>query len=152
MAIYLGVQLSWAGLGAVPLFAFAGATLATVTIYSLAQVGGKTMSIQTGKIAKQANGSVVVTYGETQVLAGLISDEERRAANKVPGAYCALASDCYSARMARLHNGANLLALGGRTLGPELARELVRVFLTTEPSGEERHQRRRAKIADLERS
>lgn len=74
------------------------------------------------------------------------------AANKVPGAYCALASDCYSARMARLHNGANLLALGGRTLGPELARELVRVFLTTEPSGEERHQRRRAKIADLERS
>lgn len=74
------------------------------------------------------------------------------AANKVRGAYCAQASDCYSARMARLHNGANLLALGGRVLGPEIARELVQAFLTTAPSTDERHQRRRCKITDLERS
>jgi ribose 5-phosphate isomerase B len=72
------------------------------------------------------------------------------AANKVRGAYAAHANDCYSARMARLHNGANILALGGRVLGPDLARLLVTTFLTTEPSAEERHQRRRGLIAGLE--
>ena len=72
------------------------------------------------------------------------------AANKVPGAYAARAEECYSARMARLHNGANILCVGGRTVGPELAREAVRVFLTTEPSLEARHVRRREKIRALE--
>ena len=72
------------------------------------------------------------------------------AANKVPGAYAARAEECYSARMARLHNGANILCVGGRTIGPELAREAVRIFLSTEPSPEERHIRRRAKIRALE--
>ena len=72
------------------------------------------------------------------------------AANKVKGAYAARAEECYSARMARLHNGANILCVGGRTVGPELAKEVIRVFLTTEPSPEERHARRRQKIKDLE--
>jgi RpiB/LacA/LacB family sugar-phosphate isomerase len=72
------------------------------------------------------------------------------AANKVPGAYAARAEECYSARMARLHNGANILCVGGRTVGPELAREAVRMFLTTEPSLEARHVRRREKIRALE--
>lgn len=72
------------------------------------------------------------------------------AANKIRGAYAARAEECYSARMARLHNGANILCIGGRTVGPELAKEVIRVFLTTEPSPEERHARRRQKIRDLE--
>jgi len=72
------------------------------------------------------------------------------AANKVPGAYAARAEECYSARMARLHNGANILCVGARTTGPELAKEAVRTFLTTEPSPEERHARRRAQIRALE--
>ncbi len=72
------------------------------------------------------------------------------AANKVPGAYAARAEECYGARMARLHNGANVLCVGGRTVGPELAKEVVRVFLTTEPSPEARHVRRREKIRALE--
>lgn len=72
------------------------------------------------------------------------------AANKVRGAYAARAEECYSARMARLHNGANILCVGGRTVGPELAKEVIRIFLTTEPSTEERHARRRAKIRELE--
>lgn len=72
------------------------------------------------------------------------------AANKVRGAYAAHVCDCYSARMAREHNGANVLCLGGRILGPEIAREIVKVFLTTEPSPEERHARRRGAICGLE--
>lgn len=74
------------------------------------------------------------------------------AANKVKGAYAARAEDCYSTRMARLHNGANILCVGARTTGPELAKEALRVFLTTEPSPEERHARRRDKIRSLETS
>ncbi len=72
------------------------------------------------------------------------------AANKVPGAYAAHAGDCFSARMARLHNGANILAIGGRVLGPGVAREIVRIFLTTEPEAGERHERRRGKVRRLE--
>jgi len=72
------------------------------------------------------------------------------AANKVPGAYAACVADCYSARMARLHNAANILCLGGRVLGAELAQEIVRIFLTTAPSPEGRHQQRREKVRALE--
>lgn len=72
------------------------------------------------------------------------------AANKVDGAYAAHASDCFSARMARLHNAANILAIGGRVLGPGLAREVVRAFLMTEPTDGERHERRRGKVRKLE--
>lgn len=72
------------------------------------------------------------------------------AANKIRGAYAARAEECYSARMARLHNGANILCVGGRTVGPELAKEVIRTFLTTEPSTEARHARRREKIRELE--
>ena len=72
------------------------------------------------------------------------------AANKVPGAYAARAHDCYSARMARLHNAANILTMGGRVIGPGLAREVLEAFLNTQPSEEERHQRRRQKVVGLE--
>jgi ribose 5-phosphate isomerase B len=71
-------------------------------------------------------------------------------ANKVRGAYAARAEDCYSARMARLHNGANILTFGGRTLGPGLAEEVVKVFLTTEPSADPRHLRRQDKVKAAE--
>lgn len=72
-------------------------------------------------------------------------------ANKVPGARCALLSDCFSARMTRLHNDANLIAMGGRVLGPELAVEILRAFLSTPFSGDERHVRRIDKIAAIEK-
>ena len=54
------------------------------------------------------------------------------AANKVHGARCALLTDCFSAEMCRAHNDANLIALGGRTIGPELAKRMVDIFLHTE--------------------
>jgi ribose 5-phosphate isomerase B len=72
------------------------------------------------------------------------------AANKVEGAYAARAEDCYAARMARLHNGANILTFGGRTIGPGLAEDVVTVFLTTEPSSDPRHTRRQEKVKQVE--
>ena len=64
------------------------------------------------------------------------------AANKVKGVRAALCTDSLCARMTRLHNDANVLALGANIVGPGLALEIVDVFLGTEFSGEERHQRR----------
>jgi len=74
------------------------------------------------------------------------------AANKVPGARCALCWNEYTARMARTHNDANVLALGARVIGNELAWEIVKVWLETPFSGEERHRRRLEKISALENS
>ena len=71
-------------------------------------------------------------------------------ANKVRGIRAANVSDVYSARMSRLHNNANVLALGARVIGPGLAREIVEVFLSTPFEGG-RHERRVGKIADAER-
>jgi ribose 5-phosphate isomerase B len=73
-------------------------------------------------------------------------------ANKVRGAYAANVSDTFSARMARQHNGANIVTLGGRTLGSELARELVRAFVGEGVDAGERHERRRQKIRALEKT
>ena len=71
-------------------------------------------------------------------------------ANKFPGVRAALVHDATTARMAREHNDANVLVLGGGMLGAFLAREIVEVFLATPFTGG-RHQRRVDKIAALER-
>lgn len=63
-------------------------------------------------------------------------------ANREPGIRAALCSDCFSAEATRLHNDANILAMGGRVVGPGLAVKIVDTFLNTEFSGAERHQRR----------
>jgi ribose 5-phosphate isomerase B len=63
-------------------------------------------------------------------------------ANKVKGIRCALCSDTLSAKMTRLHNNANMLAMGAGIVGENLAIDIVDTFLNTEFSGEERHQRR----------
>lgn len=72
------------------------------------------------------------------------------AANKVRGVRAALITETYSARQGVEHDDLNLLCLGGRVIGIELAKELLRAFLDAEFSGEERHQRRLGKIAALE--
>ena len=71
------------------------------------------------------------------------------AANKIPGIRCALLSDCFSAEMCRAHNNANMCALGGRVVGPELAKRMVDLFLTTEFLGG-RHAARVDMITALE--
>ena len=71
-------------------------------------------------------------------------------ANKVAGVRAALCSDLYTARASREHNDANVLALGGRLMGPEMALDILRMWLATDFAGG-RHRRRVDKIADLER-
>jgi ribose 5-phosphate isomerase B len=72
-------------------------------------------------------------------------------ANKFPGVRAALVGDATAARMAREHNDANILVLGGGMVGTFHARELLRVFLET-PFAGGRHQRRVDKIGDIERA
>ena len=71
------------------------------------------------------------------------------AANKIPGIRCALCGACYSAEMTRRHNDANVLALGGRVTGPELAKRILDTFLSASFEGG-RHQRRIDQITALE--
>lgn len=73
------------------------------------------------------------------------------AANKVHGIYAALCSNEYMARMSRMHNASNVLVLGGRVTGSDLAKEICRVWLETEAE-DGRHKARRDKIAALEAS
>jgi ribose 5-phosphate isomerase B len=72
------------------------------------------------------------------------------AANKVPGARACLIQDTFSARQGVEDDDLNILCLGGRVVGEELAWELVAVFLAARFSGAERHLRRVAKVAGLE--
>ena len=72
------------------------------------------------------------------------------AANKVSGVRAALCSDLYTARMSREHNDANVLTLGGRLMGPDMALDILRMWLESEFTGG-RHERRVDKIAQLER-
>lgn len=70
------------------------------------------------------------------------------AANKIKGIRCALCSDCFSAEATRLHNNANVLAMGGRVVGAGLGVKIVDTFLHTEFSNDERHIRRISQIED----
>jgi ribose 5-phosphate isomerase B len=72
------------------------------------------------------------------------------AANKVPGARAALIFDCFSAHQGVEDDDMNIICLGGRALGPELAWELIRSFLNARFKGAPRHRRRLSKIAELE--
>lgn len=71
-------------------------------------------------------------------------------ANKVAGVRAALVHDAYTARMSREHNDANVLCLGERVLRLEEALDLVRIWLNTDASPDERHRRRVAKIEALD--
>lgn len=71
-------------------------------------------------------------------------------ANKIDGIRCALCSEGYSARMTREHNDTNVLAMGGRTVGPELAIDIMRIWLETEFDGAERNVRRIGKLMAIQ--
>lgn len=72
-------------------------------------------------------------------------------ANKIDGIRCALLSDVLSARMTRLHNDTNMMALGAGIVGQNLALEIVDTWIGTAFSGEARHQRRIDKVMALEK-
>lgn len=73
------------------------------------------------------------------------------AAAKLPGVRAATVHDTYTAHQGVEHDDLNVLCLGARVIGPELARELVQAFAAAEFSGEERHVRRLGQVAALER-
>ena len=73
------------------------------------------------------------------------------AANKLRGIRAALCGDTYSAHQSREHDDCNVLCVGSRVTGVELALEIVRAFVNARFTGEERHKRRLAKVAELEK-
>jgi ribose 5-phosphate isomerase B len=73
------------------------------------------------------------------------------AANKMPGIRAGLVHDSYSAHQGVEHDDMNILVLGARVIGVELAKELATIYLAAHFSGAERHRRRLAKIAEIEK-
>ncbi|HLH38137.1 MAG TPA: ribose 5-phosphate isomerase B [Bryobacteraceae bacterium] len=72
------------------------------------------------------------------------------AVNKMKGVRAGLCHDCYSAHQGVEHDAINVLVLGSRVIGPELARDLTKVFLSAAFTNEERHLRRLAKVKAIE--
>lgn len=73
------------------------------------------------------------------------------AANKIAGIRAGICHDCYSAHQGVEHDDINVLVLGSRVIGPELAKDLSTTFLNARFTAEERHQRRLAKVLAIER-
>ena len=86
---------------------------------------------------------------EIGIVMGGSGQGEQIAANKVHGVRAALCNDLYLAEMARSHNDANVLSMGGRVVSFELAEQIVEKFLTTPFEGG-RHERRVAQLAEIE--
>lgn len=93
--------------------------------------------------------SVVAGEVELGIVLGGSGQGEQLAANKVRGVRAALCNDLYTARMARLHNDANVLSMGARVVGVGLADDIVDTFLATAFEGG-RHTRRVEQLAALE--
>jgi ribose 5-phosphate isomerase B len=92
---------------------------------------------------------VVNGQADLGIVIGGSGQGEQMAANKVNKARAALCHDEYTARLARQHNNANVLALGARILAPELAFDIVDVFLSTPFEGG-RHQARLDELIGIE--
>lgn len=93
--------------------------------------------------------TVVSGGADVGLVVGGSGQGEQIAANKVHGARAALCHDSYTARYARMHNDANVLALGARLTAPELAEDILQVFLETGFEGG-RHLPRLEEIAAIE--
>ena len=100
-----------------------------------------------------ANVARAVRDGQAEIgiVLGGSGQGEQIAANKVHGVRAALCNDLYLAEMARSHNNANVLSMGGRVVSHEQAEQIVDKFLSTEFEGE-RHERRVAQISQIEES
>jgi len=94
--------------------------------------------------------SVVAGEADWGIVLGGSGQGEQLAANKVRGVRAALCNSLYTARLARSHNDANVLAIGGRVVGTGLAEEIVTLFGATEFEGG-RHQRRVDQVMEIER-
>ena len=99
-----------------------------------------------GKAAKAVAGN----FESRGIVIGGSGQGEAIVANKIPGIRAAVLYDEYSAKMSRQDNDANVASLGARTIDSNRAKELVKIWLVTPFSGEERHQRRIEKIEKLQ--
>lgn len=95
---------------------------------------------------------VVADEGSLGIVLGGSGNGEQIAANKVPGARCALAWSVDTATLAREHNDAQLIGIGGRMHSLEETLAIVDAFLATPWSGEERHQRRIDILGEYEKT
>jgi ribose 5-phosphate isomerase B len=95
---------------------------------------------------------VLADEGSLGIVIGGSGNGEQIAANKVPGIRAALAYDLNTAQLARQHNDAQVLAIGGRMHSIEEATAMVETFLATPFSGDERHARRIRMLAEYERT
>lgn len=98
----------------------------------------------------EAGRRVVADPGSLGVVIGGSGNGEQIAANKVAGVRAALAWNADTARLAREHNDANVVAIGARMHDKEAAAHLVELFVATDFSGAERHTRRIGQVADYE--
>jgi len=136
----------------------AGYRLKTVIAAALADQGHEVMDCGTDSEASvdypafcaAAAREVVAGRADRGIVMGGSGQGEQLAANKVHGARAALCHDEWTARMARMHNDANVLALGARQLADAFALLLVDIFLTTEFEGG-RHQPRVDQLHQIER-
>ena len=107
------------------------------------------VSVDYPDIAKQVCALVTDKQAELGILVCGTGIGMSICANKIKGIRAAQCADTFSARMTRCHNNSNVLTLGGRTVGPELAKDIVKEFITAEFEGG-RHQTRIDKIMELE--
>ncbi|HET9872909.1 MAG TPA: ribose-5-phosphate isomerase [Propionibacteriaceae bacterium] len=97
-----------------------------------------------------AGEAVVAEPGSLGIVIGGSGNGEQMAANKVTGVRAALAHDVETARLSRLHNDANVISIGARMHTETAALEMVRTYLSTAFSGDERHARRIRLMAEYE--
>ena len=135
----------------------AGYRLKTVVVAHLTAAGhdiadrgtGSEAPVDSPRFCAAAAREVAAGRADFAVVMGGSGQGEALAANKVNGARAALCLDEYTARLARQHNNANVLGLGGRILGEGLAVAIVDEFLGSDFEGG-RHERRLAQISEIE--
>jgi ribose 5-phosphate isomerase B len=135
-------------------FDHAGVPLRDAVAAALAEGGDELLDVGTYDdypYAVAAVGRALAEGAERAVLVCGSGAGVSAAASKLPGVRAATVHDTYTAHQGVEHDDLNVLCLGARVIGPELARELVRTFAAAEFSGEERHVRRLGQVAALER-
>jgi ribose 5-phosphate isomerase B len=101
--------------------------------------------------ARQVGGAVTAGDAERGIVVCGSGVGVTVAANKIPGIRACLCHDTYSAHQGVEHDDMNVLCIGARIIGVELALEIVRAFLSATFSNEERHRRRLGKVLDIEK-
>jgi len=140
-------------------FDHAGFPLKPLVLETLQRLGHETVDLGTNSIepvdypdvARTASEAVRSGQAERAVIVCGSGAGVAVAASKVPGIRAYVGHDTYTAHQAVEHDDANVLCLGGRVIGPALAAEVLAAFASASFSGEERHVRRLAKIAQIER-